>query len=154
MLWGLEGAEPETVDTRPGARAIRETNGPGRSASGQHEIAFDPESDLVLHRRGRSLPFHPNGMTFTAYADDAVVDERTYYSIGGGFVVDEGDGVGRAHAIAPDPTPCPTRSGLAAPSCSRCATRPAVDQRRDARQRVRPEPGGRGPRRAAADLGA
>ncbi len=47
------------------------------------------EDDLVLHRR-TSLPFHPNGMRFFAYdAADELLRERTYYSVGGGFVVDE-----------------------------------------------------------------
>jgi L-serine dehydratase len=47
------------------------------------------DDDLKLHRR-ESLPFHPNGMKFFAFdADDALLRERTYYSVGGGFVVDE-----------------------------------------------------------------
>ncbi|MFC3990060.1 L-serine ammonia-lyase, partial [Actinoplanes siamensis] len=45
--------------------------------------------DLVLHRR-RSLPEHPNGMIFTALvAGGAELLSRTYFSIGGGFVVDQ-----------------------------------------------------------------
>lgn len=61
---------------------------------GAHEIAFDPDTDLVLHRR-RSLPYHANGMTLFAYDDaGAVLLEKTYYSVGGGFVVDE-DAVGQ-----------------------------------------------------------
>ena len=58
----------------------------------------------MLHRR-RRLPFHPNGMTFTAYADEEILDERTYYSIGGGFVLDD-DGSGQP-SLRPDPTPVP-----------------------------------------------
>jgi L-serine dehydratase len=47
------------------------------------------DDDLVMHRR-QSLPFHPNGMRFYAYsASGDCVRERTYYSVGGGFVVDE-----------------------------------------------------------------
>ena len=48
----------------------------------------------MLHRR-RSLPFHPNGMTFTAVRryERRSLAERTYYSIGGGFVLDD-DGSG------------------------------------------------------------
>ena len=43
----------------------------------------------MLHRRS-TLPFHPNGMTFAGFdADGAELDHRTYYSVGGGFVVDE-----------------------------------------------------------------
>lgn len=55
---------------------------------GEHEAAFT-EDDLVLHRR-QSLPYHPNGMRFSAFnRDDQVVRTSTCYSIGGGFVVDE-----------------------------------------------------------------
>ncbi|WP_433047636.1 L-serine ammonia-lyase [Dactylosporangium sp. CS-033363] len=82
VLLGLEGADPATVDTE--AEAGRD----GRIALlGRHDIAFDPDADLVLHRR-RSLPEHPNGMRFTAW--DGAGEEllaRTYFSVGGGFVV-------------------------------------------------------------------
>lgn len=89
VLLGLEGEAPETVDTSLAdvrAAEIRET---GRlRLAGCHDIAWS-EDDLVLHRR-QSLPFHPNGMTFCALDDaGAVVLERTYYSVGGGFVIDE-----------------------------------------------------------------
>ena len=71
---------------------------------------FDPEDDLLLYRR-RSLPFHPNGMVFTAYGDGKVLCERTYYSIGGGFVLDD-DESGHPQLL-PDPTvvPYPFRTG-------------------------------------------
>ena len=72
--------------------------------NGTHPVAFDPENDLILYRR-RSLPFHPNGMTFTAYYDGKVLSERTYYSIGGGFVLDD-DESGHPQLL-PDPTPVP-----------------------------------------------
>jgi len=61
------------------------------------------DDDLVLHRR-QSLPFHPNGMRYFAYdAGDAPLRERTYYSVGGGFVVDE-DAAG-TDRIKADDTP-------------------------------------------------
>ncbi len=105
VLWGLEGADPETVDTTAGPQRTAEIRASGRvRIGGQHEIDFDPDADLVLHRR-RTLPFHPNGMTFTAYAGEQVLAERTYYSIGGGFVLDD-DGSG-APVLRPDPTPVP-----------------------------------------------
>ena len=52
---------------------------------GLHPIRFDPAEDLVFERRGR-LPGHPNGLRFVALADGEIVDERVYYSVGGGFV--------------------------------------------------------------------
>ena len=73
---------------------------------GKHPIAFALDDHIVLHRR-RRLPFHSNGMTFTALGSDGQpLAERTYYSVGGGFVLDhtetsETDGP----RIIPDPTP-------------------------------------------------
>ena len=98
-------------------------------------IGFDPENDLMLYRR-RSLPFHPNGMTFTAYAGSEPISERTYYSIGGGFVLDD-DGSGHPALDArPDAgaVPVPHRHRTAA---TLHRQRP-LDQRGDAGQRVRP----------------
>lgn len=55
---------------------------------GRHDVGL-AEDDLVMHRR-KSLPGHPNGMTFEAFdASGARLRARTYYSVGGGFVVDE-----------------------------------------------------------------
>ena len=105
MLWGLEGEDPDTVDTKLGPLRAAEVCESGRiKLAGRHQIAFHPDADLVLHRR-RSLPYHPNGMVFTAWSDDAVVAERTYYSIGGGFVVGS-DAEGHP-VVVPDPTPVP-----------------------------------------------
>ena len=105
VLWGLEGEDPETVDTNAGPLRAAEIKRTGRMLlAGSHPIDFDPDNDLMLYRR-RSLPFHPNGMTCTAYAGSEPIAERTYYSIGGGFVLDD-DGSGHPELI-PDPTPVP-----------------------------------------------
>src|SRR4051812_33583413 len=59
VLWGLEGEDPETVDTRSAPRRSREITETRRlRLGGRYAIAFDPDADLVLHRRAR-LPFHP-----------------------------------------------------------------------------------------------
>ncbi|MEV4521580.1 L-serine ammonia-lyase [Micromonospora tulbaghiae] len=90
VLLGLEGEVPETVDTDSvGPRVERIRTQRRLDLFGSQGIDFDPDADLVLHRR-RSLPYHPNGMTFAAYdAAGNEVRSRTYYSVGGGFVVDE-----------------------------------------------------------------
>jgi L-serine dehydratase len=89
VLLGLEGEQPETVDTESVAERVAKISATRRlRLLGRHEIDFDDES-LVLHRR-RSLPFHPNGMTFEAFDHaGSSLRARTYYSVGGGFVVDE-----------------------------------------------------------------
>src|ERR1700742_3826854 len=67
VLLGLAGEDPETVDTDSIPQRVEAIKASGRlSLLGSHPIDFDADRDLVLHRR-RTLPFHPNGMTFTAY---------------------------------------------------------------------------------------
>ncbi len=81
------------------------------SLLGTHEISFSFADDLVLHRR-KALPYHANGMTVFAYdASGTLVLEKTYYSVGGGFVVDE-DAVGEDHIKLDDTVlKYPFRSG-------------------------------------------
>jgi L-serine dehydratase len=111
VLLGLAGEQPETVDTDTVADRVAEVRRTGRlTLPGGHRVDFDPD-DLVLHRR-RSLPYHPNGMLFGAYdRDGGLLRERTYYSVGGGFVVDE-EAAG-ADRIRPDPTRVPLPFGTA-----------------------------------------
>ncbi|MEU6175278.1 L-serine ammonia-lyase [Streptantibioticus parmotrematis] len=94
VLLGLEGESPRTVDVEHADDRVERIRTTGRiSLLGAHEIAFDTDRDLVLHRR-RSLPYHANGMTLFAYdGSGGPLLEKTYYSVGGGFVVDE-DAVG------------------------------------------------------------
>ncbi len=90
VMLGLAGEDPETVDTATTTDRVATIKSRAElSVLGSHDIEFEPGRDLILHRR-RSLPFHPNGMTFTAFAADGTeLRQRTYYSVGGGFVVDE-----------------------------------------------------------------
>ena len=103
VILGLEGELPETVDTSSIAARVAAVRSAGRvELLGKHEASLG-EDDLVLHRR-TSLPFHPNGMKFFAHdATGELVRERTYYSVGGGFVVDEA--AAGADRIKPDDTP-------------------------------------------------
>ncbi|MET8229733.1 L-serine ammonia-lyase [Micromonospora sp. NPDC005298] len=103
VLLGLAGESPETVDTDTVGPRVERIRAERRiSLLDAHEVDFDPDRDLTLHRR-RSLPYHPNGMTFVAYDDGgAELRSRTYYSVGGGFVVDEA--AAGADKIKPDST--------------------------------------------------
>lgn len=90
VLLGLEGEHPTTVDVDqiPGRlEAIRESK--SVLLPGDQRIRFDEAKDLVMHKR-RSLPFHPNAVLFSAMnADGEIIFQKTYYSVGGGFVLDE-----------------------------------------------------------------
>lgn len=94
VLLGLEGDSPRSVDVETADERVAAIRTGGRLALlGEHEIAFDFDADLVLHRR-KTLPYHANGMTLFAHdASGELLLEKTYYSVGGGFVVDE-DAVG------------------------------------------------------------
>jgi L-serine dehydratase len=90
VMLGLEGQEPERVDPDTiEARLARIRERGTLDLLGRHPIAFSEREHLVFHRR-ESLPFHPNGMRFSALgpAGEELVG-RQYYSVGGGFVVDE-----------------------------------------------------------------
>jgi L-serine dehydratase len=94
VLLGLEGNSPRTVDVETADDQVERIRTTGRlTLLGTHGIDFDEQSQLILHRR-RALPYHANGMTLFAYdSAGAPLLEKTYYSVGGGFVVDE-DAVG------------------------------------------------------------
>src|SRR5262249_7618900 len=89
VVLGLEGNEPETVD--PAAAKIRsEEINPGCNLlwAGPPTIQFDHTADIVLSLR--AMDFHSNGMVFSAVDDTGQeLSRRVYYSVGGGFVVDE-----------------------------------------------------------------
>ncbi|WP_347108763.1 L-serine ammonia-lyase [Paenarthrobacter sp. S56] len=112
VVLGLQGHSPETVDTRTADDQVAAAALDAElRLGGNHRVDFNWEEDVVLHRR-KSLPAHPNGMTFRALDHNGkVLRERSYYSIGGGFVVD-GDVTG-AEKVVPDTTvlPYPFTSG-------------------------------------------
>jgi L-serine dehydratase len=103
VILGLSGENPETVDTATIAERVAVVRAAGIVRLLGRQDAALVDDDLVLHRR-QSLPFHPNGMRFFAFAvDGSLLSERTFYSVGGGFVVDE-EAAG-ADRIKPDDTP-------------------------------------------------
>ncbi|GLW56455.1 L-serine ammonia-lyase [Kitasatospora phosalacinea] len=103
VLLGLEGRSPRTVDVDRADLDVERIRAEKRlDLLGRHQIPFDPDRDLVLHRR-RALPYHANGMALWAHdASGEVLLEKTYYSVGGGFVVDEA-AIGEAR-VKPDDT--------------------------------------------------
>ncbi|XVQ15211.1 L-serine ammonia-lyase [Spirillospora sp. CA-255316] len=90
VLLGLEGAHPERVtDEEVRERHTRIELTRRVRVGGVREVALGVE-DIVLHSR-TVLPEHPNGMRFSARdASGALLCERTYFSVGGGFVTDGG----------------------------------------------------------------
>jgi L-serine dehydratase len=104
VVLGLRGEEPDRVDPVAAEPAVEAVRREGRLALlGRHVIDFDVDEDVVLHRRKR-LEFHTNGMRFVALDKDGrELSRREYYSVGGGFVLDESE-VGEKRLV-PDTTP-------------------------------------------------
>jgi L-serine dehydratase len=111
VLLGLSGNEPATIDpaaiasTVAGIRAAHSID-----LAGTRAIAFDEASDLIFEREimypSGAVTRHPNGIRFTAFdAAGAVLDERTFFSIGGGFITEDGVDVSAEKAQAPIPFP-------------------------------------------------
>src|SRR3954454_22049545 len=109
---GLEGEQPDLVDPVAAEPRVTAVRAEGKLLlAGEQPITFSVDDDVVLHRR-RRLEFHTNGMLFRAFdADGTDLRRREYYSVGGGFVLDE-DETG-APAIVEDRTPVryPFRTG-------------------------------------------
>ena len=95
VILGFMGETPESVDTLTADRAVDEaTEARKLLLAGRRMVSFNRAKDVVLHLR-QSLPAHPNGMRFQAFDGQGnILAERVYYSVGGGFVVDE-DAVGK-----------------------------------------------------------
>jgi len=89
VLLGLEGFLPETVDPEKIEEIVSTIE---KTASinllGEKKVNFEPEKNLIF-AKGKVLPLHPNAMTICAYdRNDQKIDYNTYYSIGGGFIID------------------------------------------------------------------
>ncbi|WP_072392269.1 L-serine ammonia-lyase [Hyphomicrobium sp. CS1GBMeth3] len=112
---GLLGYEPATLDTeRAEADLSRLARGKFLTITGLPPLAFDPVADLVFDY-GPPLPGHSNGMIFLAFNDaDETLLTETYYSIGGGFVVNAADPF-------PPPTVADERKQCAFPFASAAA---------------------------------
>ncbi|HUZ26018.1 MAG TPA: L-serine ammonia-lyase [Streptosporangiaceae bacterium] len=106
VVLGLSGEQPELVDPAAAQPLVDAVRASGvLPLPGTAGIAFDIDEDVILHRRKR-LPFHSNAMRFAALdAAGRELSGRTYYSVGGGFVLGE-DETGQPKIVA-DTTPVP-----------------------------------------------
>jgi len=94
VLLGLCGEDPVTFDVNQIQPRVQLINEHKTLCLGRNrDIAFDPETDVVF-LYDESLPFHPNAVTFLASFANGEQIAETYYSIGGGFVVKEGEEAG------------------------------------------------------------
>jgi L-serine dehydratase len=103
VLLGLSGESPDAVDPETvGPLVARIRSEKKLRLGGSREIPFEEAQDL-LFLGDQSLPRHPNGMRFIAFdAHDEILAKEDYYSVGGGFVIDEAEAeAGRVGANDP-----------------------------------------------------
>lgn len=113
VLMGLTGEKPDEIDPESIAGKLREIRGGGEIAlAGVRRIPFREETDLLFHLT-EFLDAHPNALRFHAFGaqgDSPPILSATYYSIGGGFVVREGQ-VTAPRAVLESAVPYPFSSG-------------------------------------------
>ncbi len=113
IILGLAGAEPATVEVDSVPALIeRVTGAKTLDLLGRQPVRFDPEIDMVFRQRERQT-YHSNGMAVSAFdTDGELLGRRLYYSIGGGFVLDEDEiGSNTRTAVAEIELPYDFRSG-------------------------------------------
>jgi L-serine dehydratase len=112
VMLGLEGEWPDRIDPDTIDARLARIRAEGTvRLLGRHPVAFNEKSDLVFNKREK-LPYHTNGMRFTAFdAHGQLLATRDYYSVGGGFVVNQ-DEAARDRIVADTtPLPWPFRTG-------------------------------------------
>ncbi len=104
IMLGLNGEDPVTIDPQEVKNIPFQIQADQQiRLGGKKCITFHPQQDLRFHY-SESLPFHPNGVTFRAYNGKSIpLLEATYFSIGGGFVVKEGETSSREQVKLPCP---------------------------------------------------
>jgi L-serine dehydratase len=112
ILLGLSGEKPEEIDPDMIDARLAEINTSRTIVlAGAHRIPFLPEHHFVFHYT-KSLPLHPNGMRFSAIdLDSRPIEQQAYYSIGGGFVVQENETPATQSTHGAKTIPFPFKSG-------------------------------------------
>lgn len=88
IIMGLAGNLPDSVDIDAIPAFIQAVENSGRLmlANGAKEVDFPLELSMMFH--SDNLPLHENGMTVSAFNGEDLLHRQTYYSIGGGFIVE------------------------------------------------------------------
>ncbi|MEZ6934548.1 MULTISPECIES: L-serine ammonia-lyase [Aeromonas] len=115
IILGLAGFEPESVDIEAIPAFLAQVEQTQTLCLGGEQPSEFPRIGAILFNRRKTLPAHSNGMTLRAYEGDTLVFEQTYYSIGGGFIIEDSHFANAreeaARFDAAHPIPYPFESG-------------------------------------------
>lgn len=112
IILGLEGYTPESIDPNRVQERVAEVRRDHLlELFGKKEIAFRDQEHLLFHK-DKQLPYHPNGMRFTAYdKEHKELISKVFYSVGGGFIVDHEHAKQDTHLVEdPHVLPYPFRT--------------------------------------------
>ena len=105
-MLGLTGEDPETIPTDNIGSIVVDIKAKNELVLGnQKVITFNPKTDIIFNET--FLDFHSNGMTFTAFRNGKIINQSTFYSIGGGFVVKEEQQVNKENVALKKEFPFP-----------------------------------------------
>lgn len=103
VMLGLNGDDPVTIPVESVQLHIQRIEKEKTIyLGGERFVPFDPEKDILFHF-DQSLPYHANGLRFHAFFHDGSGTGQTYYSVGGGFVVKEGEENINSETVLPYP---------------------------------------------------
>jgi L-serine dehydratase len=103
VLLGLNGDDPVTIPVEAVQTNFQQIHATKKiRLGGQRDLPFDPDRDVVFHFN-QTLPYHANGLVFRAFYHNGKGESHTYYSIGGGFVLKEGEQGKGSEATLPFP---------------------------------------------------
>ncbi len=91
VLMGLEGEAPETIDVESISDRVERINSQHELALlGRRPIGFEPDEVITFNRSARPTPYS-NALTITARCGEEVLEQRTYFSVGGGFILEQSE---------------------------------------------------------------
>lgn len=90
VMLGLSDFDVKTIDTNKIDHYITNIKAGERVKLGNQKLVYFKPSDHIIFNN-EMLPFHPNGLSFTAIYNDETSFTETYFSVGGGFIVKEGE---------------------------------------------------------------
>ena len=120
IILGLCGYEPATIEPTEIERILADVRANGYLSVLDKAIPFAESTDLEFKKR-ESLPTHPNGMQFSAFDNNELIAQATFFSIGGGAIVQEGAASCEDLSVHPTPAfPFSTAAELLSIARNRC----------------------------------
>lgn len=91
VILGLSGESPEDINVDDIDRILQQVVSSEKITLNKDKQVNFPKSNAIIYHRRKTLPAHANAMTLFAYCGEQVILQETYYSIGGGFIVQDCD---------------------------------------------------------------